>query len=128
MAFNAHFRKNLFSQKELEEKLSQLNRFITQEEIYADPELKMNLLSEKVGIPSRTISFILNHHLQKGFNQYINEFRVESALAKIEAGEAKEKTLEAISLEVGFRSRSNFYRSFKQVTGQHPTAYLKQTA
>ena len=124
MASNLTFRPNLFSSDEIIEKIEHLHKVITSDRLYTHADLTLSQVSQKSNIPAKTISFILNHYLKKGFNEYINQYRVDAALDKIQNGEIYNLTVEGIGLEVGFSSRSTFYRSFKKATGQHPSYYL----
>lgn len=124
MTNNMAFRPNPYAQTELAEKVALLNMLIQDKRLYSNSELNLQHLSSETGIPDKSISFILNHHLNKGFREYINEFRVNEAIERMQKGELNKLTLEALGFKVGFSSRSTFYRSFKQVTGQEPSAYV----
>jgi AraC-like DNA-binding protein len=60
------------------------------------------------------------------FNDFINEYRIRFCIEKIENGEWKRKTLEALSKESGFNNRNSFTLAFKKVTGVTPSGFLKQ--
>ncbi len=109
----------------LESKALELEQLVSTEELYRNPNLKLEHLSERAGIPEKTISFVLNHHFKKGFNDFINYYRVQEALTEMNSDNLKFKTLEGIGYEVGFSSRSTFYRAFKKITGKQPSAYIK---
>jgi len=125
MMGNLSFRPNLFNAKDIDQKKKILDGVIAKDRLYAHHNFQLKNLSEKSGIPEKTVSFILNHHLRKSFNDFLNEYRVQEAINKINKGEMKNKTLEGIALEVGFSSRSTFNRGFKKYTGEHPSDYIK---
>jgi AraC-like DNA-binding protein len=50
---------------------------------------------------------------------YLTQVRVLRALALIRAGEK----IESVSQTVGYRSKKNFYRHFKEALGVTPVAY-----
>jgi|GEM_PF-1691946 len=52
--------------------------------------------------------------------QYINNLRVEKACEKIRASEG---SIEEVAYEVGFQNLNHFYKTFKKVTGQLPSAF-----
>jgi AraC-like DNA-binding protein len=126
MTQSISFRTNEYSNSDLSDKVSLLNKIIVDEKLYKSPDLNLKFLSEKSKIPQKTISFILNHNIKKGFNDYINEYRIHDALIKIKSNETQKLTLEGIAFEVGFSSRSTFYRAFKKVTTKHPSDYIKK--
>ena len=55
-----------------------------------------------------------------------NDLRIRYACQLIEEGSAKKLTLEAISTEAGFVSRSKFIDAFKARMGLTPSAYIKK--
>ena len=106
------------------QKAEQLRQLVARQQLYLKPDLRLEELSRLAGIPEKTVSYLLNHHIKKGFNDFINEFRVQAALQRMDSEAMARLTLEGIALEVGFSSRSTFYRAFKKSTGQSPSAYM----
>lgn len=109
---------------EVGEKAKKLCQLMEVEKLYLDPGLKLKQLSLRSGMTEKSISSILNQHFQKGFNDFVNEYRVQEALRKIQNDKLKQLTLEGIAFEVGFSSRSTFYRAFKKVTQKLPTDFM----
>lgn len=108
----------------IEAKAKKLCQLMEDEKLYRDPGLKLKQLSLRSGMTEKSISFILNQHYQKGFNDFVNEYRVQEALQKIQNDTLKQLSLEGIAFEVGFSSRSTFYRAFKKVTQKLPTDFM----
>ncbi|MBL4544564.1 MAG: helix-turn-helix transcriptional regulator [Oceanicaulis sp.] len=71
------------------------------------------------------MSQTLNGHLGTTFFDYVARWRVQAAQPLLLAQEASVLT---IALEVGFNSRSTFYKAFKRETGLTPKDYQKQNA
>ena len=94
--------------------------------LYLDPTLSLNLMVERIGIPQKTISHVLNQHIGKSFNDFVNEYRIEAVKRKLLEGH-RHLTITGIALECGFNSQATFQRAFKNATGQSPTEYLSQT-
>lgn len=92
--------------------------------LYKNPELKLNHLAEAVEVSPHQLSQFLNNNLQKSFNKYINEFRIEEAKQLLQTNH--QFTLEAIGYEAGFSSKSTFYATFKKVVGVTPAQFRKQ--
>jgi AraC-like DNA-binding protein len=82
-------------------------------------------MSVKTGIPQKTISAVLNRHLQKSFNEFVNEYRVNAFKAKVVQPELSHLTIAGIALECGFSSQATFQRTFKEMTGKSPSAFRK---
>ncbi|RQO79803.1 hypothetical protein DBR40_02270 [Pedobacter sp. KBW01] len=101
-----------------------LQKLILEEELYKNPDLKLNDLAKKINISSHQLSQLLNDNLGKSFAAYINEFRIDEACELIIND--KGIKLEAIGYEVGFNAKSTFYTAFKKHKQTTPTLYKEQ--
>jgi putative ABC transport system permease protein len=72
------------------------------------------------------LSRIINTTLKKSFADFINEFRVRDAAAKMQDKAYDHLTLLGIAFESGFNSKTTFNRAFKQVTGKNPVDYKNE--
>ncbi|MDR0724417.1 MAG: helix-turn-helix domain-containing protein, partial [Prevotellaceae bacterium] len=86
-------------------------------------ELTLDILAKKLNINRNNLSHAINAVTGKNFNNFINEYRIKEALRII----SKHQNLYIDELYgmVGFRSRTSFYRSFKQITGLSPREFTK---
>lgn len=101
-----------------------LRKIITEQELYKNPDLKLNDLAKKINISSHQLSQLLNDNLGKSFAAYINEYRIAEACKMIVNDQGIK--LEAIGYEVGFNSKSTFYTAFKKHQNTTPTRYKEQ--
>lgn len=104
-----------------------VHQSVMSEKLYLDPLLNLPLLSEKVGIGTHELSFVLNQGLGKNFYQYINELRIEEAKRLLMAPEFQNKDIASVAIYAGFNSKTTFYTAFKKMTGMTPKAYLVQS-
>lgn len=88
--------------------------------LYLDANLSLQKLSRHVGAPPNLTSQTLNEEIGSTFFDYVAHWRIEAAKPRILSGEA---SILAIALEVGFNSRSTFYKAFKRETGMTPNAF-----
>ncbi|WP_300059786.1 AraC family transcriptional regulator [uncultured Roseobacter sp.] len=88
--------------------------------LYRDPDLSLWDLAEKVGAKRHYVSQALNDHLGQNFFDYVNGFRIEDAKGQLVGTSAPILT---ITFDVGFNSRSVFYRAFKQNVGMTPSQF-----
>ncbi|WP_121808177.1 ABC transporter permease [Mucilaginibacter kameinonensis] len=109
--------------EELRQKGIWLKRAIKENLYYQDPELSLSSLAEKLGLTTHELSRIVNTVLKKSFNDFINEYRVQSAIRKMQDAAYDHITLLGIAYESGFNSQSSFNRIFKQITGKSPLEY-----
>lgn len=105
--------------------LLELDRLLSEEKIFLDPDLSRDQVAERLGISSGYLSQIINTATATNFTSYINQHRVEEVKKMILDPEAQKYSLLAIGLEAGFKSKSAFYTTFKKQTGKTPTEFKK---
>ena len=93
-------------------------------EPYSNPNLSLDILSEKMNISAGKLSVAINKRLNKNFYDLINEKRVEKSKLLLQEG-IETTTIEYVAYESGFNSRASFYRAFKKHTNITPKEYLK---
>ncbi|MGB0917796.1 MAG: 7TM diverse intracellular signaling domain-containing protein [Flavobacteriales bacterium] len=109
-------------QAKIEESItSELNR----NDYYKTPDISLAKLAALTSIPAYKISITLNQKMDTTFYDLINSKRVEASLKLLQ--ENKNLTIEAITADVGFKSKSTFYRAFKKYKGITPTDYLSNS-
>lgn len=117
---------NRYSNKKISEEqadnfVSRLARLMNEEELYKNPNLKLNDLASRMNMPAHQLSQLLNDNLGKSFSTYINEYRINEACEKIENGSYLK--IEEIGYEVGFNSKSTFFSTFKKIKNTTPLLY-----
>lgn len=88
--------------------------------LYLDPNLSLQKLSQHVGALPNQVSQTLNQEIGTSFFDYVARWRIEASKPLILAGDG---SVLAAALEVGFNSRSTFYKAFKRETGMTPKSY-----
>ena len=79
-----------------------------------------------VGSRSKMVSQVINEKNDFNFNTLLNNYRIKEALRRMNDAEHYGRySVEGISTDVGFRSRTSFTTSFKRVTGLTPTEYMR---
>jgi AraC-like DNA-binding protein len=77
---------------------------------------------------THNLSQLLNQNLEVSFSDFVNRYRVEYAMRRIDDPSSRDFTLVAIAREAGFSSKTSFNRAFKKVTGKTPSEYQKGVA
>ncbi|SFD86628.1 transcriptional regulator, AraC family [Chitinophaga sp. CF118] len=110
--------------KLIEEAVPLLKKAMEQDQLYLDPELNLALLSRHTGLPQKTISLVLNQHLQKSFNEFVNGYRVEAFKQNIQQLQEDNMTILAMAFDAGFNSQATFQRAFRSNTDMSPREYM----
>ena len=92
---------------------------------YIQKEFSLSQMSFDLKIPERFLSNYFNKELNITFSDWRKNLRIDHVCKLIEDGEAKNLTIEAISTNAGFASRSKFIDAFKERKGVTPSAFIK---
>lgn len=114
--------------KECEEIMEKIYKLFKKEKPYTNPNLKIADLAKMAGISSHKLSYILSEHLNMGFYDLVNQYRIEEFKRLVKSGADQTLTLTAMSERAGFSSRSSFFRCFKKLEGITPGEYLKRNS
>jgi len=98
------------------------------EKLFMDSRLSIHNVSKKLNIPRQYISEVLNLHLNKSFQDFVNEYRVKAFVKNLQNNQYANYTLFGIATEVGFSSKSSFNATFKKVKGVTPTQFMNSIA
>jgi len=95
---------------------------------FIQKEFSLSQMSFDLKIPERFLSNYFNKELNITFSDWRKNLRIDHVCRLIELGEAKNLTIEAISTNAGFASRSKFIDAFKERKGLTPSAFIKSIA
>jgi len=100
-----------------------LEKLMDEERVYENEDLSLGSLAETLGIGAHQVSELVNTRYGVNFSRFVRERRV--AAAKRMLAEDPQASVLSVGLSTGFRSQSNFYTAFQEITGQTPGAYRK---
>lgn len=106
--------------------IRRLQQTMEDQQLYLDPSLTVNSLADQAGIPAKTVSAVLNQHLDKSFSTFVNEYRVAAFKRRILQEDTSHLTISGIAMECGFSSPATFQRIFKQLTGATPSQFIQE--
>jgi ligand-binding sensor domain-containing protein/AraC-like DNA-binding protein len=112
----------------VEEVLPKLTRLMEEEKVFLKPDLSLQKLSQILHVHYNHLSQIINKHMGKSFNDYINGYRIEAAMKKLTDPTESQKTILEIAYDTGFYSKSVFNTAFKKFTGMTPSQYKKKVS
>ena len=99
-----------------------LETYMKEEKLYMNPDISLKTLSEKTGIPSRSLSEVINSTFQN-FYDFINHYRVKESVRLFSEEPERYKTILEVLYEVGFNNKGSFNNAFKKFTGITPREY-----
>lgn len=100
-----------------------VDALMRERQLYRDPDLTLERLARRAGIPARQISAALNRVHGRNISRIVNEYRVDDARRRLAT---TRDPVTAIMLESGFGTKSNFNREFLRVTGTTPSGYRRR--
>jgi YesN/AraC family two-component response regulator len=112
------------SAAQMEEICDKVMNYLTTSSAYTNPDLSLPMLSVEIGTPLAYLSRSFKGYLNKNFFDIINEMRVEDAKKRLRAL-GDNYTIDSVAEKCGFRSRTSFFRSFKEHEGTTPAKWLK---
>ncbi len=98
---------------------------MTKDQLYKDNTLSLDSLADKMNVHRHMLSHAINSITGKNFNQFVNEYRIKEAIRILTSPSRKKIYIDELHEQVGFSSRTSFYRVFKQTTGISPSEYKK---
>jgi AraC-like DNA-binding protein len=91
---------------------------------YRDPDLTLDRIARRRGIPARQVSAAVNAAHGCNVSQVVNRYRVAHAqLLLRETGTSVTEVMQ----ESGFQTKSNFNREFRRLVGMSPSDFRAQT-
>ena len=118
-------KKPLLDKKTAAELSQKVLAFVAKEKPYLNPNVSLRDLANRIEIHPNRLSCLLNEHMGKKFNEFINGYRLKHF--KILAKDPENANISIIGLayESGFNSKTVFNTFFKKETGMTPQQFLK---
>ena len=114
-------KERLLAEEKEQEKKTAILEYLG--EHYVDADLSMSSVAEKFGMSEYSFRTLFKKHVGKGFVDYVNGMRIESAKKMlIETDES----VYIISSKVGFNGENTFFKVFKAHVGSSPSVYREE--
>jgi len=126
---NNHRPSNTVDSTELSSKTDEyyqkIKEMMFSDKLYQNENLNMTVLSDKTGLSNSYLSQIINQKEGKNFFDFVNAYRLQEVLEKMDDPKFEHYTILGLAQDAGFKSKSTFYNFFKKETGQTPSSYRK---
>jgi AraC-like DNA-binding protein len=110
-----------------DQKLEDVKRVVDQaidkDTLFLKPGYTINEFSKDTGIPVYQISKSIIQYTGMGFIDFFNQKHIQYCVQKLDSGDWKNFTIEAITHECGFNNRNSFTNAFKKYKGASPSEY-----
>ena len=110
---------------EMEELTEAMQNYLKNEKPFIDPKFSLDDLAKQLDVPKHHLYYCLNSILNIKFTTLRTQMRVEYAKELLLSDSLKSLSMEGIWPETGFSSRTNFFVTFKEVTGYTPIEFIK---
>ncbi|MFQ5636669.1 MAG: helix-turn-helix domain-containing protein [bacterium] len=110
---------------ELKQNKEKLIHLMEGQKPYLNPSLSLSDLANKISIPHRQLSQVINESFNQNFYDFVNTYRITECKRLLNHCSDEKKTIIEIAFEVGFNSKSTFNKAFKKHTGLTPKEYKK---
>lgn len=120
--FKKEYQDTIQTENEFDAVLAdQILYLLDKDEIYKDPDLSLQSLSNKLSMKPYLVSQVINHYMGVSFYEMINHRRINYTCELMEL--YPYKPVLDIALQAGFNSKSTFNSAFKKYKGVTPTQF-----
>ena len=103
-----------------DEAMARIDELMRTRGLYRDPDLSLDRLARRAGLPARRISAAINRATGRNVSQWVNDHRIAEACRLLAE---TDRPVTAVLFDAGFQTKSNFNREFRRVTGTTPVLW-----
>ena len=100
-----------------------LKKKFLDEEYYLDTTINANKFAKVLGIKTDVLNLTIRKNGFKSFTEFANHYRVQVFIEKLNENQHSNLTIDGLASNCGFKSKSTFYRIFKEETKMTPLEY-----
>ena len=100
--------------------------YIETEKPYVKTQFSLHDISQALNIPHNRVTNFFNKQLKVPFPTYRNKLRIEHATDLLRSGTHLTTSIEGIAEMSGFKSKSIFYKTFKEAYGTTPVDWIRE--
>lgn len=100
--------------------------YIETEKPYVKTQFSLHDISQALNIPHNRVTNFFNKQLKVPFPTYRNKLRIEHATNLLRSGTHLTTSIDGIAEMSGFKSKSIFYKTFKEEYGTTPVDWIRE--
>lgn len=125
--WNTHVKEHSdMEESKLEQLCSELTHFMQRHQPYLSQDLSLQVLANSMNWNRSNLSMVINKGFGKNFYDFINEYRLNAVIEKLNNKAFEVYSLDYLVSESGFKNYVSFYRIFKKVKNTTPKNYIEQ--
>ena len=106
--------------------LEQINQVLADVSVISREDFSLSMLAQMVGSNTKYVSTVINDTYHKNFKTYLNEFRIKEACRRLsDTDHYGNITIQAIYMELGYKTATGFIQAFRKINGMTPSQYQK---
>ena len=103
-----------------------LEQVMINDKPFLDPELTLATLASKISVQPHHLSRVINQEFDMNFSDYINSFRLDEAVERLQNPEFSHYKISALAYDCGFNSVPTFNILFKKTYKLTPSKYRQK--
>jgi len=103
-----------------------LINYLQSERFARSPGDNQSSIATVLNTPKSYLSRVISHTRFDNYNDLVNHYRIRLAKIALKKPSNQGYTIEAIGKQVGFGSKSSFYKAFKKEVGMTPAAFANK--
>ena len=119
------YRSSGLSKGDIEFYFNEIKLLFDREEVFLEPQLKIDDLAKKMGISMHKVSQVINSKTSSSFFDFVNGYRVEYFKKLLSDPSNRKFTILSLAIESGFNSKASMNRIFRNFVGQSPKEYQR---
>ncbi|MEQ8926371.1 MAG: AraC family transcriptional regulator [Fulvivirga sp.] len=118
------YKQTNYHKEDLDELASKIRDVLKYQQPYLNQEFSLKELADLCEADKFKVSYTINKVLNTTFTNLVNSHRVEAFIKLTDDDRLKHYNYVGIAQEAGFKTKSTFYKSFKEIKGCTPKEYF----
>ncbi len=107
-------------------KLQKITQAFEQDQVHLNSDHSLPKLAALTRLSEHHISEVINLELGMNFYELTNHYRVLAAKQHLKEAKNNGLSMEQLAYQLGYKSKSTFYKAFKKAEGITPRQYQKR--